>query len=421
MKTTGIIAEYNPFHNGHAYHIKKTKELTGADYIIAVMSGNFVQRGAPALLDKYERARMALENGADVVIELPSVTALSSAEGFARGGISLLTALGVVTDVSFGCEITDETQISYLHMIAQLFAEEPETYRQLLSSYLKSGISYPAARMSAAETYLKTKNGSIPANCLGLLKNPNNILAVEYLKTIYKYKYSICPRIIARSGSPYHDLRMEGGFASAHALRNYLLDKSGLPDLSLLSEYVPASVCKSLSDAAEHHRFLQEDDFSDLLFHALTDHYHDLNQYGSLNEDFTLRLQKHLEYFESWNQFIPLLKTKNRTYSSISRYFSQLLNGIRQEHFIQASGFRFAPYARILGFHKSAAPLLKEMHQKSRIPIITKLSEQMDDLKKCQKNLLDVDIRASRFYGHILFSKSGEQQKLEFRRPLITL
>lgn len=422
MKTAGIIAEYNPFHCGHAYHIKQTKKETGADYIIAVMSGNFVQRGAPALLNKYERTKMALENGVDLVLELPTITALSSAEGFARGGVSILTGLGVVTDISFGCEISESSDVRYLQDVACLFVQEPSGYRQLLSSYLKQGLSFPSARMRAAGEYLGSKSCGGSVRQAELLKNPNNILAVEYLKAICKYKYTIRPCFIPRCGGAYHDPDMNKSFASATAIRNYLFhDHMPGSNPNRLKRVVPDSVSDTLFDAFSQNMFLQENDFSDLLYHALTDHYHNLGQFGCVNDDFIQRLQKQLEHFESWSQFAMLLKTKNRTYTSISRYFSHVLNGIRQEHLTQASSFRFAPYARILGFQKKAAPLLKELQNKSRIPVITSIAGQIDDLKTCQKNLLELDIRASQFYSHMRFTKSGIREKSELRQPMVIL
>ena len=146
MKIAGIIAEYNPFHNGHKYHIEQTRKITGADFIIVVMSGNFTQRGTPAIMDKYSRARMALENGADMVLELPSCYACGSAEYFADGAIALLDKLGCVDYVCFGSECGD---IELLRPIAEILATEPENYSEMLRAELKSGATFPRARNRA--------------------------------------------------------------------------------------------------------------------------------------------------------------------------------------------------------------------------------------------------------------------------------
>ena len=209
MKVAGIIAEYNPFHNGHAYHIEEVRKKTGADYIIAIMSGNFVQRGGPAIVDKYTRTKMALLGGADLVIELPVVAATASAETFARCGVAILNSIGVVTHLGFGCE-TDDLEL--LHALANLFVEEPKEYQELLSSYLKEGLSYPAARAKAAgeyfqkfvaDTSITNRNSThnvyadgIIDNTLNIeatLNNPNNILAIEYLKALKQINSTIKP------------------------------------------------------------------------------------------------------------------------------------------------------------------------------------------------------------------------------------
>lgn len=421
MKTAGIIAEYNPFHCGHKFHIEETRRLTGADYIITVMSGNFVQRGAPAILNKYERAQMALENGADLVIELPTAAALSSAEGFACGGVSVLAGLNVATDLSFGCEISSPEDIRYLQAAAKLFVAEPPAFKRRLSFHLRRGLNFPAARLAAAKDYLSGTKQDLE-KLHGLLSTPNNILAVEYWKAIYKYGYPIRPCAVCRKGNGYHDQAIRGTTASATAIRNFLLQDNGMAGrVRQLEPLVPGNVFGALARADEQKQFLSEDDFSDMLYHALTEHFYDLDQFGSISPEFTPRLQKQLEHFEAWSQFAALLKTKNRTYASVSRYFSHILTGITREGLAQAAGLRFAPYARILGFQKTAAPLLKEMQFKSRIPVVMKLARDMENLKDCQKNLLELDLRASQLYNHILFAKSGCRPKSDFRRPLICL
>lgn len=450
MKVTGIIAEYNPFHSGHQYHIEETKKRTKADYIVAVMSGNFVQRGAPAILNKYERTRMALENGIDLVIELPIAAALSSAEGFAMGGVCLLHKLGVVTDISFGAEISSVADTDTLRLAAELFASEPADFQSLLSSFLKQGYNFPSARMMAARAYLKVHH---PAGreISALLSSPNNILAIEYLKAIKRYRCSLCPCIIPREGNGYHDQNLGNGFASASAIRNALLDNSSIlftertappdngstlfaektvsPDndsilftekAAPLAEMVPASVYQTLYRSSSENEFLQEDDFSDMLFYALSEHASALGNFGFPNTDFSLRVKHTLEQFETWTQFAGKLKTKNQTYTAISRYLAQVLLGITREHMALAGEFQYAPYARILGFHKSAAPLLKAICRESRIPVITRLAKQQDSLSSNQNLLLDLDIHASDLYNRMLFTKSGKKILSDYRQPLIT-
>lgn len=445
VKVAGIIAEYNPFHNGHAYHIEETKKRTNADYIIAVMSGNFVQRGAPAILNKYDRTRMALENGADLVIELPVTAALSSAEGFASGGVGLLAGLGVVTDISFGAEISAPRDVDTLRAAAKLFVTEPVEFQKTLSSYLKQGYSFPAARTMAIGDYSDIYPFS-KAELSKLLSSPNNILAVEYLKAIEKYRYPLSPCIISRTGGGYHKQNLGDQFASASAIRNFLLSDnpmvntqaeqfSHVPDAichskvserfpdtfrpAFISKHVPDSVCRTLSLALDTHCLLQENDFSDMLFYALTEHAQEIGHYGSPNTDFALRIESILEQFETWAQFALALKSKNQTYTAISRYLAHILLGITREDMSLAAQFQFAPYARILGFRKASAPLIKEVHKKSRIPVITRLAKEHGFLSPNQQRLINLDIRASEIYNRAVFSRSDQKICSDYRHPLI--
>ena len=199
MKVAGIIAEYNPFHKGHQYHIEETRKQTGADYVIAVMSGDYVQRGEPAIADKYMRTRMALSGGADLVIEMPVIYATASAEYFATAGIGILDRLGCVDYLSFGSEWADvEDYSSY----ATLFLEEPEEYRQILQEQLKRGKSFPEAR---AFTAGKLLFDSKPETAVEFLKEPNHILGLEYIKALRRRNSSIQPITVKRKGNHYHE------------------------------------------------------------------------------------------------------------------------------------------------------------------------------------------------------------------------
>ena len=224
MKTVGIIAEYNPFHKGHAYHLQKAKELADADYAVVVLSGDFVQRGGPAIVDKYLRAEMALRSGADLVLELPVSYAAGSAEAFAQGAVSVLEAVGCVDALCFGSEAGG---LSALLSYARLFEEEPPAYRELLKEALRQGFSFPAARSRAAEEYRNLTERILPccaddADCrrsASLLEEPNNILGVEYCRALIRRNSSIRPLTLPRRSSGYHDLSLDTEMASASAIR----------------------------------------------------------------------------------------------------------------------------------------------------------------------------------------------------------
>lgn len=221
-KTVGIIAEYNPFHNGHAYQIREVRKQSGADYIIIVMSGDFVQRGRPALLDKYARARLALLGGADLVLELPCAAASGSAARFAQEAVRILDRLGVVQELWFGSEAGE---LAPLLEAAAVLAEEPPHFRNALRQSLRQGNSYPLARQKALEACSADGEKLAAPELLCL---PNNILGIEYCTALKRLRSSVLPRTLKRVGSGYHDRQASGSFASASALR--LAVKTGNPE-----------------------------------------------------------------------------------------------------------------------------------------------------------------------------------------------
>lgn len=429
MRTAGIIAEYNPFHCGHLYHIEETRRRTGADYIIAVMSGDFVQRGAPSILDKYTRAKLALRGGADLVLELPVTAALSSAEGFAVGGVCLLDALAVVTDLSFGAEIRDELEGETLISLSECLAREPKIMRLSLDKGLRSGMSFPAAYAQALQAYLSTDtalwgDGSdFTEQAFRLIQTPNNILALEYLKVLQRKKITISPCLIPRAGAAYHDQSLQTELASASAIRSFLLDPgSALAERgSDLAKQVPDFVLCCLQAAAKEGVLTEEDDFSVVLHYALLTQGGELERYGSANGDFSRRIGGLLEDYEGWTQFVSLLKTKNQTYTAISRRLAQILLGMTREELQLAAGLDHAPYARILGFRKTAAPLIRRIRQESRVPVLMQLARDMRSLSDTQRRLLELDLRASELYNMITFSKTGQKTQNDFRRSLVIL
>lgn len=241
MGILGIIVEYNPFHNGHLYHLQTSKELTKCDYTIAVMSGNFVQRGEPAIVDKWKRTQMALKAGIDLVIELPVVYATSTAENFAYGAVKLLDSLKIVDCFSFGSEKGD---LNELTKIAEILLEEPIYYRKALKEYLKSGITFAKARELALQKVIN--NNEIEK----ILQTSNNILAIEYLKSLKKIGSSITPFTIKRKGSLYTSLELKGEFASASSIRKHIFEKG----LEGLEKYIPDFTKEILQSSFEKNK-----------------------------------------------------------------------------------------------------------------------------------------------------------------------
>ena len=268
MNVTGIIAEYNPFHNGHAFHIEETRKNTDADYCIAVISGSFVQRGAPALVNKYDRTKMALEHGIDLVIELPVIAATSSAETFAQGGVCLLDSLDVVSHISFGAEANTTSDIDMLDKLADFFAFEPPAFQKYLDLELKSGCSFPAARAKAAVLCLQqmafdSMNTDTVAQLERLLASPNNILAIEYMKAIRRQNLKLTPSVVTRNGAGYHDTDTDTELASASALRKFIFQDNSCQETDpealnqMLTRTVPDSVRELLLTAHKNHTFLK--------------------------------------------------------------------------------------------------------------------------------------------------------------------
>ena len=250
-KTVGIIAEYNPFHNGHAYQIREVRKQSGADYIIIVMSGDFVQRGRPALLDKYARARLALLGGADLVLELPCAAASGSAARFAQEAVRILDRLGVVQELWFGSEAGE---LAPLLEAAAVLAEEPPHFRNALRQSLRQGNSYPLARQKALEACSADGEKLAAPELLCL---PNNILGIEYCTALKRLRSSVLPRTLKRVGSGYHDRQASGSFASASALR--LAVKTGNPEEA--ERQMPPEVFSAFSRLLSREGWLELNDF----------------------------------------------------------------------------------------------------------------------------------------------------------------
>jgi len=356
MRVVGIIAEYNPFHQGHAYQIHKVRELTQADFIVVAMSGNFVQRGAPAIFDKYTRAHAALLSGADLILELPVSVATGSAEAFARGGVKLLHDTGIVTDLCFGSECGD---LSSLERLAAFLVEEPADYKLHLQNALKQGLSFPAAREQA----VRLSDPSLPAELLGM---PNNLLGLEYLKALHLYGSSIQPLTIQREGAGYHDAEVSSAqYSSASAIRAELIRSGGHFSEELLAQLPHPELYKSYAD----HPPVTEDAFSLLLLEKLrrlTLTGESLSQYEGISEVLANRISGALDQFTGFSAFTDLIKTRNQTRTAISRALLHILLDIKSVE---------APKAfRVLGFRRDSRAVLTALSEHGSLPVVTSLT-----------------------------------------------
>lgn len=409
MVVTGIIAEYNPFHNGHLYHLTEARRRTGADYIIVVMSGDFVQRGEPAILLKEERTSMALNAGADIVLELPICFSTASAELFAKGGVSLLHDLGCVDFLCFGSE---SDNLEGLKQTASMLVKETFSFSESLKKNLKNGLPYALAMEQA----LSCEENSF-------LSTPNNLLGIEYIKSLIRLNSSIQPILIKREGAAYRDnMLCETSFSSASAIRKEIIS-NGVTD-KLVKE-VPNFVFNQFQNQYKRSFPIVSNDFSSQLNYARlmygiydTQSYRD---YSDISRELSDRMEKKRFYGASFEEMIMSLKTKQYTYARISRSLLHLLLGITEKQLLEwnvmpAKEEFHHKYARILGFKKSATPLLSQIKKQGNITLITKASD-MKELK--ENSMLQLDIRSSHLYHMAVYEKFGVQIADEYRRGVI--
>lgn len=394
MRITGLIAEYNPFHNGHKYHIEQAKAITGADAVIVVMSGDFVQRGMPAILPKHMRAKAALEAGASAVLELPVCYATGSAEYFAYGAVLLLEKLGCVDSICFGSECGD---MELLQKAANVLVDEPAEYREALHRFVRAGDSFPLARQKALAAYVSPE----------VLSEPNNILGLEYLKALARIGSKMKPYTIRRVYSQYHDTDLQEEFSSATAIRKQIL--SG--NMEVLAGQVPVKFLTDLQEACPLHA----NDFSLLLkYRLLVETKESLLAYADVSEDLANRIINRRNQFQNFEQFCLLLKTREITYSRISRALTHILLGLKNG---DDTGIH---YARVLGFCKRDRAVLAQIKRDGEVPMLTKLTaaRTLDD---AAQKMLATDAFASDLYESVVSDKYGTKFVNEYEKEIIIL
>lgn len=393
MNVTAVIAEYNPFHNGHLYQLDTIRQKHGADYIIVVMGGNFMQRGIPAIADKYARCQMALLNGADIVFELPVYFALGSAEYFAQGAVSLIDRLGVADFLHFGSESGD---IALLSECARITAHESGVYKQLLRGALKQGVSFPVARSGALSEIFPGKD------IQNMFNPPNNILGIEYIKALIQRNSTIKPVTLERKGGGYSSGSLApDGFASANAIRNALYSQS----YENIKKHVPESACALLGQD-----FLCADDFSEVLLYKMLqlsakDDKNAFAGYYDIGTQLSHTLYNRLSGFTSFGGFARLCKTKNLTYSRVCRALMHILLDMTQEYADALKHDGYAQYARLLGFTANGQKLLKSVKANSDIPVITRPAAALRQLAGTALMSFKTDIHAADIYEIVLQQK----------------
>lgn len=415
MKTAAVIAEYNPFHNGHAWQLSKIRELASPDYIVVVLSGDYVQRGTPAILDKYSRAEMALRCGADLVLELPLAASCGSAQRFAEGAAAILDGLGAVDELWFGSEAGTEAPFLTLPGI---LLEEPESYQRALKDALRNGISFPAARLQALEQYLsgspENHKAAEAASALAaaggirsFLSSPNNILGLEYCLALRQRGSSIRPRTLPRIGSSYHQAELSATFSSATAIRRALLHTGA----DAVRGQMPEEIFPLLERARKSSGLLTEDDFSlPLKYQLLKETPESLTRYLDVSSDLAARICNCLNNFSSFSQFAELLKTRNITRTAVNRALLHILLGLTAKDSEAAAAPAFA---RMLGL-RSGCALPAAVRDAGALPLITKPAS-------LPAGAYDKELFASNLYETVRSQKSRQPFVHEYSRKFLFL
>jgi predicted nucleotidyltransferase len=405
MNLLGLIVEYNPFHNGHLYHLNESKKITNATHTIAVMSGNFMQRGTPALLDKFTRAEMAVRNGVDLVVELPTLYACQSAEIFAHGGISLLNSLNCVNSICFGSEIGD---IDILYLISKILIDEPINFKIKLKDYLDKGLPFPKARASALFYYI-TENklyDTSEEDLLNMLNSPNNILGIEYIKSILKLNSKIKPYTINRINSGYNSLN--DSICSASAIRNALKNNS----LNTINYTMPKDTYDIINRVIDSgFNLVYNEDFYQILSSIIIRDKDNLTDYFEVNEGIENKIYNSIFKCHNIETLQNEIKSKRYTMTKISRTLNNIMLGIKGGDILKTKDLTNIPYVRVLAFNEKGCEILKEIKKNSEIEVITKFSKIKYINSNIFNTLINYDIKATNMYNLIYYKDNFDMLK----------
>lgn len=386
-KVLGIIAEYNPFHNGHLYHLQQSKKALNISHSIAIISGNFTQRGSVSIINKWTKAEMALKNGIDLVIELPLLYSISSAENFAEGAIKILNSINLVDYISFGSECGD---INKLTDIANILYNEPKEYKNLLSIELHKGLSFPKARELALNKYLKTDNIS------NLLGSSNNILGIEYIKALRKYRSSIVPFTLQRFNTNYNDFNINNNIASSTAIRQFLKNE----DFDSISKVLPPDVVAIILDKFNSGEVLTDLSIfeKEIIYTLRKMSIKEISMLPDVTEGLEYSIKNAVNQCNNISSLIEKIKSKRYTYTRLQRILIYCLLGITKDDMNLAKNT--IPFIRVLGFNANGKKLLSSISKNNpKLHIITSVKKFMDScVDDNLKLILKKDILASNIY-----------------------
>ncbi|MBQ7352354.1 MAG: nucleotidyltransferase family protein [Clostridia bacterium] len=397
MKICAIICEYNPLHFGHWYHIQKAKELSGCDAVMCIQAGNFTQRGEPAITNKYVRARMALEASADIVVQIPTAYCCSSAEIFALAGVKIANSFENVTHIAFGCE-TENFEL--LKEIAKFFANEPKEFKEKLKKFLDAGNSLPVSRQKAVEELMKEDKVvfSEITETLNILSKPNNILAIEYLKALYKTKSNIIPVFTTRSNSDYNSADLNGKDSSATAIRTRILTKNNVKSVKKL---VPPFTYKLLKEDFDKFGLPDQEMFNNLCSYVVkTSSAEEIKNVYDVSEGIQNRFIESAHKFKDFNELLLDVKTKRYTYTRLKRIVLRLLLKIDKDTVSQIYKIDKLPFIKVLAFNGNNRELLSAVSANTNI--IIRNSNIVKKPSALYTALADIEDRANAVFNMLL-------------------
>lgn len=401
MRAAGIVVEYNPFHNGHLFHLNETKKVTNADLVIAVMSGPFLQRGEPALISKWERTQMALSQGIDIVAELPYAYAVQQADLFSFGAVSILDALGC-TDLCFGSE---QGNIDPFLQTIQFLNTENTRYQHKINQFIKTGVSFPKAQA------LAFKSLDVPPEAAADLSQPNNILGYHYIKAIQEINSGMRPSTIKRKQANYHDEDFNfSPIASATSIRNNIFTEGNC--LSLIQNKVPAPTFEILAKESSPSFMNWERAFPFLSYRIRTASLQELNEIYEMEEGLEYRLKRYISQASSFKDFMTAIKTKRYTWTRLQRLCTHILTNTQKKDMVSVMNHTAAPYVRLLGMNELGRDYLNKIKKTLAVPLITKV-------KKEKPPLLNLDLKAAKLYDFLFYSTDHHYLEEEQRSPLL--
>ena len=383
-----IIAEYNPFHNGHLYQFQKAKKDTDSKYSIAILGGNFTQRGSTSIIDKWSKAQMALDNDFDLVVELPLLYSISSAENFAEGAIKLLDSMKIVDFLSFGAETNN---LEILDRIATILYEEPKAFKSLLSIELRKGVSFPKARSNALMMYLKDIK-----KYANILSTPNNILAIEYLKALKKYKSIIKPYSVQRFEAEYNSNKISGNIASSTAIRNIIKDDN----IPLLKKLLPESSFSILFENIKNGHIVSDLSVfeKEIIYNLRKISINDIKNLPDVSEGLEHLIKKASDSCNSLDSLFNIISTKRYTKTRLQRILLYSLIGISKNDMDMSK--KVYPYMRVLGFSDKGKFLVSEIAKANpKLEIITSVKRFTDlNTNRNYKTMMQKEILATNIY-----------------------